>query len=110
MTPGQLNIKIAQACGWTILPAPVLDCEFVSYAKDPNGCLCPGIPDYCNDLDAMHESIMQVIVHGESITQHRSNEDLFQTELDKISEREQVPVWHFTAALYAEALIKTLNI
>lgn len=68
------------------------------------------IPDYPNDLNAIHSLIMSVIVRGKDIVKFRSNEDLFQIELDKISEREQVPVWHFTAGLYSEALLKTLNL
>lgn len=56
MSEEQINIAIAEACGWTILETPIDDHGYASYAKDPNGCPCPGIPDYCRDLNAMHEA------------------------------------------------------
>jgi hypothetical protein len=52
MTNEQINIAIAEACGW----------QFVTYketfAKPPNGDwqYKDKIPDYCNDLNAMHEA------------------------------------------------------
>ena len=56
MTNKQINIAIAEACGWH-------DCSFISgecsgLRKDItslNGRYEP-IPDYCNDLNAMHEA------------------------------------------------------
>ena len=53
MREEQINIAIAEACGW----------QFVTYketfAKPPNGGPCQykeGIPNYCKDLNAMHEA------------------------------------------------------
>ena len=56
MTNKQINIAIAEACGWH-------DCSFISgecsgLRKDItslNGRYEP-IPDYCNDLNAIHEA------------------------------------------------------
>lgn len=56
MTNEQINIAIAEACGWKLLETPLDDCGFAAYAKDPNGCPCPSIPDYCKDLNAMREA------------------------------------------------------
>jgi hypothetical protein len=59
MTNEQINIAIAEACGWT-------DCEYVKslgLCKGRNSHLVPQyetghsiIPNYCNDLNAMHEA------------------------------------------------------
>jgi len=68
-----------------------------------------GIRPYLTDLQAMHELIMTRIVFGPPLHQYQSNEAAFQLALDEISMREQVPVWHFDASLYAEALLKTLK-
>lgn len=55
MTDEKMRVKIAEVCGWTVLDVPVLDAGFASYAKDPNGCLCPSVPNYPQDLNACHE-------------------------------------------------------
>lgn len=67
------------------------------------------VPDYLTDLQAIHEAIMTRIVFGPSLHQYQSNEAMFEHQLNEISEREQVPVWHFDASLYCEALLKTLK-
>ena len=56
MTNEQINVAIAQACGWTILKKPLSGFGFAAYAKEPNGDPSPGIPEYCDDLNAMHEA------------------------------------------------------
>ena len=51
MTDEQINIAIAEACGWEGHP----------FCKDMMGNHFPGWdtpPDYCNDLNAMHEAEM----------------------------------------------------
>ena len=65
MTNEQINVAIAQACGWTILKKPLSGFGFAAYAKEPNGDPSPGIPDYCDDLNAMHEA--EKTVFGNSI-------------------------------------------
>jgi hypothetical protein len=59
MTNEEINIAIAEACGW----------QFVTYketfAKPPNGGPCQykeGIPNYCKDLNAMHEAEKTLIL------------------------------------------------
>lgn len=67
------------------------------------------VPNYLEDLNTIHDFIMHHIVRGKSIVKHRSNEELFQEQLDRVSDREQVPSWHFTAENYAEAVLRTLG-
>ena len=61
MTDEQINIAIAKACGWDFDP---IECaEWGSrqrWCKSPHGKIVfrHGIPDYCNDLNAMHEAEM----------------------------------------------------
>lgn len=68
-----------------------------------------GVPSYLSDLQAIHEAIMTRIVFGSPLHQYQSNEAMFEHQLNEISEREQVPIWHFDASLYCEALLKTLK-
>lgn len=56
MTDEQINQRIAEACGWEIFNKPLTGYGFAAYSKSPNGDPSPGIPDYCNDLNAMHEA------------------------------------------------------
>jgi predicted enzyme related to lactoylglutathione lyase len=52
MTSAEINIAIAQACGWT-------DTEIVN----EGGKLMYGqteVPNYCNDLNAMHKAEMRI--------------------------------------------------
>ena len=46
MTKEQINIAIAQACG--------IDIE--KYVMEEGGINTSALPDYCNDLNAMHEA------------------------------------------------------
>ena len=62
MTDEQINAAIAEACGWT-------DVHFSLAATDewsterrvvgipPKHCTHDVAPDYCNDLNAMHEAL-----------------------------------------------------
>ena len=56
MTDQQINTAIAEVCGWKIFSKPLSGFGFAAYAKSPNGDPNPGIPDYCNDLNAMAEA------------------------------------------------------
>lgn len=116
MTPEHQRTVIGQKHGWAYRKTV----NGIPYGRAPEG-QHPKLfgnevpwdipfPDYLNDLNTMHEAVMDVIVHGKEIEQYRSNEDLFGEEVRKISEREQVPVWHFSAQLYAEAFLRTLNL
>jgi hypothetical protein len=53
MSEKQINIAIAEACGWQFATFKEI------FAKPPNGGgwqYKEKIPDYCNDLNAMHEA------------------------------------------------------
>ena len=56
MTDEQINKAISEACGWECLAPDVWHHGIVGYSKDTHGIVRSRIPDYCNDLNAMHES------------------------------------------------------
>ena len=60
MNDSQINIAIAEACGWTLVKD---DPNFHEYWEHPKDGRKIGVaanpspfPDYCNDLNAMHEA------------------------------------------------------
>ena len=56
MTPEQQRIVIAGACGWTEIE-PCTCCDGVSRGYTPTpGAHKKHLPDYLNDLNAMHEA------------------------------------------------------
>jgi hypothetical protein len=97
MTNEQINIAIAEACGW-------------KYEKNethaPDGSFWWSkeleIPDYCNDLNAMHEA--------EKILSDESHAD-YACELVKTIRRngEWFESVSATAAQRAEAFLKTIE-
>jgi hypothetical protein len=54
MSDVQINIAIAEACGWIIIKA--CDGSLIGKPKNEQGPM-DEIPDYCNDLNAMHEAV-----------------------------------------------------
>lgn len=52
MNDEQINIAIAEACGWTKTESP----NWAWIRPDGRGWNW-NVPDYCNDLNAMHEAI-----------------------------------------------------
>lgn len=56
MTPEQQRIAISEACGWTEIE-PCTCCDGVSRGYTPTpGAHKKHLPDYCNDLNAMHDA------------------------------------------------------
>jgi hypothetical protein len=93
MTKEQINIAIAEACGWK--PAPRERWEL-------DGRVERFRPDYCNDLNAMHEA--------EKILSDESHAD-YACELVKTIRRngEWFESVSATAAQRAEAFLRTIN-
>lgn len=55
MTNEQINIAIAEACGWTEIEQYTQAVDGW-YGYEPENGPHSKIPDYCNDLNAMHEA------------------------------------------------------
>ena len=113
MTNEQINIAIAKACGWDFDP---IECaEWGSrqrWCKSPHGKIVfrHGIPDYLNDLNAMHEA-EKVFAYEEA--------QQFEGELCGICGSENLhkeyplpfefAVAHATASQRAEAFLRTVG-
>ena len=88
MTPEAQRIAIAEACGtlqW-------------SYAL-PQKCVAASVPDYCNDLNAMHEA-EKVLIAGH-------NWSRYLRDLSIVTD-EEYPV-DATAEQRAEAFLRTIG-
>lgn len=83
MSKEEINIAIAAACGWahpSVQP----------YA----------FPDFCNDLNAMHEAEKTLKLGMRS---------RYDAELFMLAERDHCFIWEATARQRAEAFLKTIG-
>ena len=96
MTNNSINIAIAEACGWKH--------EFDGNYEDPEWYWIPPNdpdgdgepPDYCNDLNAMHEAEKVLI---------KKHYDSYEHRLGMTVNRP----WHATARQRAEAFLRTIG-
>jgi hypothetical protein len=102
MTNEQINIAIAEACGWTDI-SKYTQAVDGWYGYEPENGPHSKVPDYCNDLNAMHEaekSLNQIQARAYS---------------DFLGQSEQDGTWagchcfHLTARQRAEAFRKTIG-
>lgn len=110
MTPEAQRIAIAEVCGWKLAEPPNSrvwwkNGEWVSNAYD--------LPDYLNDLNAMHEA-EKVLGHEHWQAYSDRLRGLMADAYDEMPEPRPLwmhfPFWHATAAQRAEAFLKTLNL
>ena len=104
MTDEQINEKIAEACGYVDLEK-----LWEGYHKwrHPNGHVVFGsksnkyscLPNYCNDLNAMHEAEQQLRDFDEWVAYDKA-----------LAEIAEGFTWHATARQRAEAFLRTLNL
>jgi hypothetical protein len=108
MNKEQQRIKIAEACGFTVVSDGITHCltpcDFGGMYT-PEGKLLKKTPDYLNDLNAMHEAEQTYFRN------HGSMVDLFDN-LAKVMKVPNVSVAlpFATAAQRAEAFLKTLKL
>jgi len=103
MTDEQINKEIAEACGWVYAPEDLRDFPW----QDEQGEVYTSYPNYCNDLNAMHEAekilnSAQRIIYADQICIIWTGRD------DR-----PVPMWFWiteaTARQRAEAFLRTLG-
>lgn len=107
MTDEQINAAIAKACGWTQIeqhpPDDTLYGQHPSCTDEVNKYYEYPIPNYCNDLNAMHEEekVLNVIQWSRY------------TQLLNSSYQNNDPIMkaicHATARQRAEAFLRTLG-
>lgn len=98
MKPEEQRIAIAEACGLTGIP----DHGQYGYRKrEGMPDVAETIPDYLNDLNAMHEAEKALIMDG------AENQLLYTLHLDDAAHPE--PLFHATAAQRAKAFLKTIG-
>lgn len=111
MNEEKQQIAIAEACGFT-------ETQFKHIAqrvwKSPKNLLAvfDELPDYLNNLNAMHEAEKVLKCSGEHT---RGNTDAYESHLFKIAWRDATfhndfKAIHATAKQRAEAFLKTLNL
>jgi len=97
MTNEQINIAIAKACGWDSddIARGYTLCQFTE-----------NLPDYCNDLNAMHEA--------EKVLTEKQRMDYSDCTYDiACASQKQTGKWTWislTAAQRAEAFLRTLSL
>jgi hypothetical protein len=116
MSDEQINIAIAEACGYEWV-SNGWGCRFLgspterSFGPDTQSPLCEdaydSVPNYCNDLNAMHEA--EKVLNDEQWLEYR--EELRNVVLGGIR---MVSQWckadlHATARQRAEAFLKTIG-
>lgn len=110
MTHEQINEKIAEIFDWKKVPE-ALGVGWWFRPRDPGVQLrriSPSCPDYCNDLNAMHDA--EKTLDG---TQAGAFHDWLETLQDR-DRQEDCPAslfwYHATARQRAEAFLRTLNL
>lgn len=117
MTNDQINIAIAQACGWTQSSTHEYTLyglrkigEFQQFetrcaAFEKNGVLCDvrGLPDYCSDLNAMHEAERELLSIDGSCGYWETYSNALTAKLGCVD------IFHATAEQRAEAFLRTLG-
>ena len=109
MTEEKQRIAIAEACGWK---ANANNPKFYRLNEGPIRHWS-ALPDYLNDLNAMHEAEKVLSVDGVRSFNRELTSIVSNTKAARLSRGESNAVcyeWHATAAQRAEALLRTLNL
>ena len=108
MKPEQQRIAIAEACGWKLVED---NPDYEPYWEDPKGNMIAKVgfqnrlPDYLNDLNAMHEA-ENVLTEEQRVAYSNHTYDVA-CEAQRETEK-----WRWislTAAQRAEAFLRTIN-
>lgn len=104
MTPEAQQIAIAQACGWTTHGKESGDGEVYVFYKTQEGHYRNALPDYLNDLDAIHEA-------EKVLTTEQAGD--YYWKLKGFDAPNNTPagnwVYHVTATQRAEAFLRTIG-
>jgi hypothetical protein len=98
MTKEQINIAIAEACGWK--PAPRERWEL-------DGRVEQFSPDYCNDLNAMHEAENHLPSDKKEDYWYQLYENCRRSVFSRVEDNYKM--LHATARQRAEAFLRAIN-
>lgn len=110
ISPESQRIAIAEACGWYIHdPACPTGVTMWRHPKHPYGWRdANGLPDYLNDLNAMHEA-EKVLVGRTGFGLWRDGSHQFWGELISVTTCDQFHLVHATAIQRAEAFLRCIG-
>ena len=111
LTDEEIRIKVAEFDGWEPKTSKLFDCpvwinkKFGGFGR--LGTLTEGIPDYLNDLNAIHEAIMGVPQEGNFVIEFERNLILV------LKDDEEQPanpfLWMAKAGQLCEAFVLTME-
>lgn len=112
MSPEAQRIAIAEACGWAKCRLAIKGAGGgmrtpTAYGFPPERNYEAPCPDYCRDLNAMHEAedhLDDCPENGDA-----SEWAIYRSELRSVCEREEIDIIHSTAAQRAEAFLRTIG-
>jgi hypothetical protein len=124
----QQRIEIAKACGWKEIQDPIMFSYLMTtpagIAPEETERLFSTIPDYLNDLNAMHEA-WSILINGPKIGKEVSNDKIALRQLAMVVDPRHAPDWpdcdsypirtvlaiaNATAIQISEAFLKTLKL
>jgi len=115
MTENEQRIAIAEACGWKIVETPGQAYSNLSLQPDPKTywreCWETQLPDYLNDLNAMHEAETTVRLNQFQAVDYPHNVFKVVTDLEWKGDMGYFfpMVIRATAAQRAEAFLRTIG-
>lgn len=117
MSPEEQRIKIAEVCGWRFVVNPVTQIGgywengqqgYEGYLRGDWGSreCAVGLPDYLNDLNAIHTAIV------DKIGNHYELWSKFERELNDIMPHGKVwlPIWCADVNQLSQAFLRTLGL
>ena len=119
MKPEAQRIAIAEACGWSVIR---LSCGFYAKHKTEgrisisaasacatqNEAMCDRVPDYINDLNAMHEA-EKMLTDEQDLEYSESLEQVVGARFNSNNGEDMRRLRSATAAQRAEAFLRTLG-
>jgi hypothetical protein len=107
MSDEQINIAIAEACGYKNVTIGVTEGAIRVVVGYKHHTFDEEIPDYCNDLNAMHEA-EKVLTDVQSTFYWKTLSELVNNTVGHDFDN-QFECIHATAAQRARAFLKTIN-
>lgn len=109
MTDQEINIAIAEACGWEreVVHDELCNEDFQAWKRDGRRLLTPmGLPDYCHDLNAMHEAESVLSVSERSTFMDKLDDSVPLLDVDQNVNYSEWHLCHSTARQRAEAFLR----